>query len=829
MLQVLVRDDYAELLGAKEVNGRRVVVEELIERIARVVGPEIDRALEARRRWLEDKRPLVEKGRFPAWDRVFHDADGNARTFGEIVQGMIDNFLGRESPLRWRLNEHVPVPAEAHPLRNAGLEITGPWYPLSRAINQINADVVTAFEDEEDASPAWFVPFGSGRRHAAVWDARINVKRVLAGEVPEEYREGGKTYRISKSREEWPAVFHRLPGIHLLDFDVLLNGRPVPAIVTSAVIYVLNNFESLRRAGRGVYFYVPKIQTPEEALVVERILRMIEDEISVPRGTIKIAMLYEEGIAGLYLPAILWVWRERLIKSSNGRWDYLGSLIEMWKDEAVFPDPQTITMSSPNMVVYQRYNALMMLMAGLRDGEAEAAPVGGMAAVMLYPATDPYGRHKYNLRALRDIKLDKLRERLLGLIFVTEDSEIAERGVKLKDILGGRVKGRLYDVFRQSWVATKDEAYIAAGTEPLRAELPSLQTLISAEVRYVEVDGRRHPTVDSGLTEEERARFVRLGIIDADGDIRPWVILTRDIETPEKLFSSRIWGDKDLWHSLYDVPRGDITPEHIQHAFYMAANYGFQVLNGNLAAAIDDYELGQRFMNDLATYRIFVSWLWTLIRHRAAVSREGYLRGPSRTELGIIPAVERVKIEKGERFTEEAFRRLWDLHGEWVKEFYRDYDRIVSSRIVSNTVGLGQDTASLVERVSQLLSRAYSAGPFRELKLEAAAELVSEVLKAPRELVSELILAGAPRFDRSKAPIIMEILLRQLTSPRYIQHSARLLFVLAGLNDEERAIALEAVFSPSRASVVEKVREHRLPVEALKIHDYVYDYREASL
>ena len=52
----------------------------------------------------------------------------------------------------------------------------------------------------------------------------------------------------------------------------------------------------------------------------------------------------------------------------------------------------------------------------------------------------------------------------------------------------------------------------------------------------------------------------------------------------------------------------------------MAANYGFQILNGNFAAAIDDYELKLRFMNDLATYRINVSWIWSLVHHQAVIT-----------------------------------------------------------------------------------------------------------------------------------------------------------------------------------------------------------------
>ncbi len=122
-------------------------------------------------------------------------------------------------------------------------------------------------------------------------------------------------------------------------------------------------------------------------------------------------------------PAIAWTLRRRLLGTNVGRWDYLGSLIEMWKDDpkGVYPDPQSIGMASPNMIAYQRFNALMMLMAGMKNGELEnAAPIGGMAAVMIYQASDPYGRSRYNPLALRAMVIDKLRERMLGLIFVPE-------------------------------------------------------------------------------------------------------------------------------------------------------------------------------------------------------------------------------------------------------------------------------------------------------------------------------------------------------------------------------------------------------------------------
>src|SRR6202007_2888524 len=122
----------------------------------------------------------------------------------------------------------------------------------------------------------------------------------------------------------------------------------------------------------------------------------------------------------------------------------------------------SINMASPNMIAYQRYNALVMLMAGMKAGEfSQAAPIGGMAAVMIYPPNDPYGRSKYNPLALRAMVIDKLRERLLGLMFVSEGPIPANQPPTLEKILSGEIKGSLYDAYRQSWVASPEPSYVA--------------------------------------------------------------------------------------------------------------------------------------------------------------------------------------------------------------------------------------------------------------------------------------------------------------------------------------------------------------------------------
>jgi len=763
----MIREDilqkFPDLFGTKKVNGREVDVEEAIATLTRELGPEIAAALIARRVLLRSPAPVREKYSWPKWDDTFEDPlTGKFWTFRQIIQGLIDNVLGRDSQWCWRLNDEVPIPQDAHPLTNPGLELTGPWHPLDMAFNALNSPAPMNMPDFEDASPPHFQPDGTPRNEpVGIFAAMQNAKEILEGRWADRPYEVMKksqrrAYKINTSPAQWPTRFARPPGIHVRYDHITVDGQPVPAVIPIILLWAINNYESLTRAGTGVYYYLPKIQTPQEALIVEKLLARLEGMIGVQPGTIKIKVLYEEGNAGRFLPAIAWVLRRRLLGTNVGRWDYLASLIEIWKDDpqGIFPDPQSIGMASPNMIAYQRYNALMMLMAGMKNGElSQGAPIGGMAAVMIYQRTDPYGRSKYNPLALRAMVIDKLRERLLGLMFVPGEPLPAGQQPTLEDILAGRVKGRLYDAYRQSWVASPEPAYVAAGNAPLRAPVTQLQAILDAPGEAVDVKGKPVPTVASGLVDAERRLLQSRGLLNPQGKITPWVITKDMFNTPEKLFS------QELWDSIYGVPKGEITIEHIQHAFYMAANYGFQILNGNFAAAIDDYELMLRFMNDLATYRIDVSWLWALVHHQAPITKDGYLKRPALTEDGVVPSVNAFAVKAGTRFTKELFEKLWHYHNEWTSEFFAELDR-----------------------------------------------------------------RGDPgRFDRAKAPVIMELLKRQLLSPRYIQHSARVLFVVGQANEQERAQILEAIFDLSREEIVKRVQAGTMNKAALAAHDYAYD------
>jgi malate synthase len=762
MIRQDILQKFPDLFGKKRVNGRDLDVDDTITRLSREIDPAIAQALAARRETLRSPAPVGEKYAWPRWDESFEDpVSGKSWTFRQIVQGLVDNFQGRETPHRWRLNDEVAIPEHVHPARNPGLELTGPWAPLDMAFNALNSPAPMNMPDFEDASPPHFHPESAPQGEpVGVYAAMQNAKEIFAGKwngKPYEVVKKGKTrsYRIDKAPAQWPTRLARPPSIHLRYDHVTVDGRPAPGLVVITVLWALNNFDALQAAGSGVYFYIPKMQTPREALIVERLLSRLEELIGVPAGTIKVKMLYEEGNGGRYLTAIAWTFRRRLLGTNVGRWDYLGSLIEMWKDDpkGIFPDPQSVGMATPNMIAYQRYNALLMLMGGMKNGAlSNASPIGGMAAVMIYQKGDPYGRSRYNPLALRAMVVDKLRERLLGLVFVP-DGAAGQARPTLADILSGGAKGTLYDTYRQSWVASPEVEYVAAGNGPLRAKLAELQALIDRPLETADANGKAVPTTASGLSPAERELLQSRGILDEKGRITPSVITRESLDSPEKLLS------KSLWDAIYQPPTGEVTIEHVQHSFYMAANYGFQILNGNFAAAIDDYELKLRFMNDLATYRIYVSWLWSLAHHQAPITKDGHLLRQELTEDGVVLGKKAEAVPGGTRFDRALFEKVFRYHDEWTAAFFAEQDR-----------------------------------------------------------------RGEPgRFDRSKAPVIMELLKRQLLSPRYVQHSARVLFIIGQARPALHAQILEAIFDLPREEVVRRVGAGQMDRAALEAHDYALD------
>jgi malate synthase len=555
-------EKHSSLFGDQKVNGRTVNIEKLVEQLTRETKDEFRTLLGARHAFQEQVGRRERSYGFLAPDIKVSDADGNTATVRDIRQGMLDGFFGRKTPAAWRLNPSVPIPADT---MKPGLEGTGPAIDLGMAMGALNTGAASWMWDWEDAG---------GDYRDQLYQAWENLRDLLAHKwdskpfVHPTKKERGKPreYTIDLPPEKRPTIFHRVPGLHLRNRQIWLDGEEVPGIIPALIFHAVSNYDTQKKNGSGVYYYVPKIETWQEARLVAGLLKKVEEALGLKRGSLKIKMLNERAEYALQQEAIMWVLRENLIGPNVGRWDYLNSREEMFRHDPdmVIPDPNTVTMTEPSLTYYTMRNALLALLAG-------GMPIGGMAAQMQNP-----GAPENDAKALRDIWFDKLRERLTGLF---------------------TINGKVHDTYRQSWVATIAPAYVDAGREPLVTEVDHLQTVVDK------------------LRPDEKKRLEDLKLLK-DGKVAPMALSEADL-TPEKLFS------EDARKKLLSRPQGPTTEDGLRYAMYMATEFMYQQLLGNNAAAIYDPRTGLRFMNDLATYEIFWHFLYLTVFHHVELTADG--------------------------------------------------------------------------------------------------------------------------------------------------------------------------------------------------------------
>ena len=585
-----IRDQYQSLFGAKTLNGRTLVVEDLIAQLTREIRDELPTLLAERHAFQKKVERREARYGFMRPGTEVADPDGNTTTVGGIRQGMLDGFFGRKTPEAWRLNPTVPSPADA---MRPGLEGTGPAIDLGMAMSALNTGAASWMWDWEDAG---------GDYKDQLYRAWQNLADLLAhkwdGKPFVHPTKKNRSYAIEAPPEKWPTIFHRVPGLHLRNRQISLDEEPVPAMIPALVIHTLNNYESQKKNGSGIYFYVPKIETWQEARLVGTLLKRLEELVGLRRGSLKIKMLNERAEYALQQEAIMWVLRENLIGPNVGRWDYISSREEMFRHDRamVIPDPNTVVMTEPSMSYYTMRNALLALLAG-------GMPIGGMAAQMQNP-----GAPENDAKALRDIWFDKLRERLTGLF---------------------RINGTLHDTYRQSWVATIARDYVDAGREPLVTDVDGLKDVVAK------------------LRPDERKRLEDLGLLE-DGKIHPLELSEGDL-TAEKLFSDA------ARERLLARPQGPTTEDGLRYAMYMATEFMYQQLQGNNAAAIHDPRTGLRFMNDLATYEIFWHFLYLTVFHNVELTADGKM---SKKGDRVTPALFAKLLDERRDTVKELFARL---------------------------------------------------------------------------------------------------------------------------------------------------------------------------
>jgi malate synthase len=280
-----------------------------------------------------------------------------------------------------------PIPAA---LQDRRVEITGP-VERKMIINALNSGAKVFMADFEDSStPTWTNQL----------DGQRNLRDAVDGSIAFTSADG-KVYRIG----ERPAVLMVRPrGWHLPERHAEVDGDTVSGALVDFGLFAFHNARALHEAGRGPYFYLPKLQSMEEAALWESVMAHAESRLGLPHGTMKVTVLIETLPAAFQMDEILHALRARVVGLNCGRWDYIFSYLKTFRAHAdrLLPDRGQVTMTVPFLKAYSE----LLIRTCHRRG---AFAMGGMAAQIPIRGDDDA-----NEAAMAKVRADKLREVTAG-------------------------------------------------------------------------------------------------------------------------------------------------------------------------------------------------------------------------------------------------------------------------------------------------------------------------------------------------------------------------------------------------------------------------------
>ncbi len=395
-----------------------------------------------------------------------HDrlADRLRRRF-EIGNGHDPSFRDDTAHIRddpgWRVAGAGPG------LEDRRVEITGPTDP-KMTINALNSGARVWLADQEDAtSPTWRNVIEG---QLSLFDA---IRGWLRFTSPE-----GKEYAVTAERT--PTIVMRPRGWHLTEKHLRYTDRAGRVMAASGSLvdyglYFFHNAKQLIANGVGPYFYLPKLESAEEAKLWDDVFTFSEDYIGIPHGTIRATVLIETLPAAFEMEEILFALRDHCAGLNAGRWDYIFSMIKNYRGRGarfVLPDRSQVTMTVPFM---RAYTELLVQTCHKRGAFA----IGGMSA-FIPNRRDP----AVTARAFEKVAADKKREAGDGFdgTWVAHPDLIPVAQAEFDAVLGDRP----HQVDRQRPEVSVSAAQLIDVHIGLPVTAAGVHANVSVAIRYIE-------------------------------------------------------------------------------------------------------------------------------------------------------------------------------------------------------------------------------------------------------------------------------------------------------------------------------------------------------
>jgi malate synthase len=348
-----------------------------------VSGPAVDRSEEI---LTDDALALVARLHERFADRRDELLQRRVATREEVARTARLDFRPETAGIRGGDWQVAPAPLD---LRDRRVEITGPT-ERKMMINALNSGAKVWLADLEDANtPHW----------ANVVGGQVNLYDAVRGAASYDSPEG-KHYELRTDIVR-PTIVVRPRGWHMDERHVTIDGRRAVGALVDFGLNFFHNAKALLDNGSGPYYYLPKMESYLEARLWNDVFLLAQEELGLPRGTIRATVLIETIPAAFEMEEILYELREHASGLNAGRWDYLFSIIKYFRDagpDFVIPDRASVTMTAPFMRAYTE----LLVRTCHRHG---AFAMGGMAA-FIPSRRDP----EVNAVALAKVREDKTRE-----------------------------------------------------------------------------------------------------------------------------------------------------------------------------------------------------------------------------------------------------------------------------------------------------------------------------------------------------------------------------------------------------------------------------------
>ncbi len=302
-------------------------------------------------------------------------------------RGAPSGFLPETEDIR---NGDWQVPPPRPDYENRRAEITGPT-DRKLVINALNSGAKGFMADFEDAnSPTW--------RNQV--EGHVNLIDAIEGTITYDGADG-RHYELIDN----PATLLVRPrGWHLPEKHITIDGEPVAGAFMDFGLYAFHSGKRLAERDRGLYLYLPKMEHHLEAALWNDVFLFTREALGLPAGLIRATVLIETLPAAFQMAEIIHALGEHSYGLNAGRWDYIFSMIKVFRDDPSFvlPDRNDVKMTVPFMRAYSE-----LLVKTCHEHGAFA--MGGMAA--LIPSRSDEAA---NQRAIEAVKEDKKREAKAG-------------------------------------------------------------------------------------------------------------------------------------------------------------------------------------------------------------------------------------------------------------------------------------------------------------------------------------------------------------------------------------------------------------------------------